>query len=662
MPEPTLEQKDLSKSHSTMQLTVVHLLEQISRRDQRIAMATEDTQRQKREISLQAARIAGLENAARIAGLENAARIAGLEQAARILNAQYSEKEQKLAEITNSKAWKIVLFFRGIRERMLPIGSPQGRFARYLLQGLKNIYHKLKRLARLAQKTREFLAVNGAGKTLLKIVDWIKFILTKKKRNYRSVLINKFPQKFNTHGSPFFTSKKWKDEVDSAALAALREVLTHMKMSVSESNLLDALKAAFAEDKYYQMLEDLFSFEQFITAEPHENPVFEIIQTAQLPKHAEPTRRRRILFVTSQFPNPYNGGGNRVLNFIKILSQNNDIYLSTCFIPNEDGPELSKIEPYCRSIQTIPYWQFGENQSMIREWLQGVHMDIVHYEWPRSLENYDPAYGQVQIFTYMESVSLRLKMDMDKMQLLSQPWLEKFVQLAYALRLELADAAQLTARIAVTTRDADFFKDIYPRQKYAVLNHGLTFDEFSLEDVEPEPDTLVFVGNYRHYPNMDAMEFFFDEIWPAICQEIPGVRIYLVGPNLPEKLTRLADGQRIITTGGVPDIRPYLQKASIGIAPLITGAGMRGKVIDYAAMRRTFVATSLAVTDLVFENGVDFFCADNAPEFSQKIITLLKDQAMARKMSSSAFNTARQNYDNNRLTEFLVRFYDYLEE
>jgi glycosyltransferase involved in cell wall biosynthesis len=319
------------------------------------------------------------------------------------------------------------------------------------------------------------------------------------------------------------------------------------------------------------------------------------------------------------------------------------------------------VKPYCHSIQTIPYWQFGGNQSKIRQWLNGTEMDVVHFEWPHSLENYDPGFGKAQIFTYMEAVSLRLMMDIDRLPPLSVAWLDKFSELVYALRLELADAAQVSARIAVTTKDGEFFRALYPFQSYTILNHGLTFEEFELPDTEPEPHTLVFVGNYAHYPNVDAMEFFFNEMWPTIVDEVPDARIYLVGSNPPEQLTRHADGQHVFVTGGVPDIRPYVQKASIGIAPLISGAGMRGKVIDYAALRRTFVSTSLAVTDLVFKDKVDFYCADTAREFVLKIITLLKDDKLAAQMSASAFLTAKQNYDNYRLTDFLVRLYEHLE-
>jgi glycosyltransferase involved in cell wall biosynthesis len=516
------------------------------------------------------------------------------------------------------------------------------------------------RYVALIRKALIFYKNNGTQKTLIKIQDYIKSKIIKK-HSYQSVL-NKFPQKFNVTPQTYLISHKWIKVIDSAAEVALQELITLLNLSLHPSGILFALKTALAKDKYYRVLEDLFTLQQFISQPCASDMLYPLIQASQLPEVMNRTRRRRILFITSQFPNSYNGGGNRVLNFINVLSQNNDIFLSTCFIPDEDSSELKKVESYCHSVQTIPYQRFGGNQGEIRAWLNGLQMDIVHYEWPRALENYDPSFGKTQIFTYMEAVSLRLKMDLEQTQPLSPLWLDKFTELIYALRLELADAAQLAARIAVTTKDGDFFRELYPYQQYAVLNHGLAFDEFSLPDIDPEPHSMVFVGNYGHYPNVEALDFFFNEIWSDILRAIPDARIYLIGPNPPHRITQLADGKHIVVTGGVPDIRPHIQKAAIGIAPLISGAGMRGKVIDYAVLRRTFVATSLAVTDLVLKNSIDFYCADTAPEFTQKIILLLKDGKIARQMSASAFETARQNYDNYRLTDFLVRLYEYLEE
>jgi GT2 family glycosyltransferase/glycosyltransferase involved in cell wall biosynthesis len=463
-------------------------------------------------------------------------------------------------------------------------------------------------------------------------------------------------------GHGYFWKRKWGDKIDFAAQIALQAFLDRLNIPLQSKGVLSALKTDLAENRYSQMLEDLFTVDQFLSAPHTDSTTYPLIQTSTLPEITEKSKRRRILFITSQFPNPYHGGGNRVLNFIKILSQNNDIYLSTCFVPEEDASELKEIERYCHSIQTIDHTQYGGNQVAIRAWLNDTQIDIVHYEWPRALENYDPSFGKIQIFTYMEAVSLRLQMDLEKIQPLSTPWLETLAELSYALCLEIAVAAQLTARIAVTTKDADYFKELYPYQAYSILNHGVIFDEFSLPDVESEPHTLVFVGNYKHYPNADAMEFFFNEIWPGVRKAIPDVRIYVVGPNPHERITRFADDQHVIITGGVSDIRSYIQKASIGIAPLISGAGLRGKVIDYAALHRTFVATSIAVTDMAFMDGIDFYCADTAQEFTQKIIDLLQADQLRSQMSASAFNTAQQNYDFYHLTDFLVRLYEHLEK
>jgi glycosyltransferase involved in cell wall biosynthesis len=345
---------------------------------------------------------------------------------------------------------------------------------------------------------------------------------------------------------------------------------------------------------------------------------------------------------------------------MKSLSRKDDIYLASVFIPEQDREALPVAERYCRSILKLPHWQTSGHQRHILNWLGGRKMDIVHYEWPSSLSNYSADMGRVQIFTYMEAVSLRIMMDMRNLEEFSKAWMLKLLELIPALNMELVDAAPLQVRIAVTNKDAEFFHSLNPRQEYIVLNHGLTFEDFVLPDSPPEPRTLVFVGNYQHYPNMDAMDWFFGEIWERVRREVPDVRMEVVGTNPPPRLLALS-GEQVRVTGSVPDVRPHIQKASICIAPLISGAGLRGKLIEYAALRRTFVATRIAATDLVFEDGRDFFCAEGSAEFAGRIVALLKDPALAARMGASAYETARANYDTPRLADFLERVYARLE-
>ena len=142
---------------------------------------------------------------------------------------------------------------------------------------------------------------------------------------------------------------------------------------------------------------------------------------------------------------------------------------------------------------------------------------------------------------------------------------------------------------------------------------------------------------------------------------MPKARIYLIGANPPKKIRNLDNGKNVFVTGEVPDVRPYIQKAAVCIAPLISGAGLRGKVIEYAALRRTFVATSIATTDLVFRDNIDYFCADTAEDFSQKLTLLLNDSLKAKQMAISAYETAFNHYDTGHLIKNLTRFYKHLE-
>lgn len=517
-------------------------------------------------------------------------------------------------------------------------------------------FTKFRTYTDLAYHAFGFAKRNGVKQTISRIIFKLK---RDKKYSYKS-LRKKFAQRFTMPSKSLYKDETWATIIDSSAQLPMETVLKNLDIAQDPAQLLALLKKSFHENKYCRVLDDLFTLEEVLEniTGKHQYP---LIQTSGLPQLSKRHPKRSILFITSQVPSPYHGGGNRILNFLKILSEDNDIYLATAYYSQEDDDLLSHIGMYCRSIYKIPYWQFGNNQNEIRKWLDGKSMDIVHYEWPDSLNNQVPEIGGSHIFTYMEAVSLRLLMDLKRLPDLSTPWLDTLNQLVHALRTEISDTTSLTARIAVTTKDGSFFRDIYPYQEYAVLNHGVNLDEFSLPDVEPEARTLVFVGNYGHYPNIDAVSYFFREVWNEIRVKVPETRVYLVGPNPSDEIKRLADDPRIIVTGGVSDVRPYIQKATICIAPLITGAGLRGKVIEYAALRRTFIATSIATTDLAYRDGFDYLQADTASDFAQKVILLLKDGKLRQKMAGSAYETTRKNYDSRRLVDFLYRFYDHLE-
>ena len=221
-------------------------------------------------------------------------------------------------------------------------------------------------------------------------------------------------------GHAYLEGRKWVSMIDLAAQIVLQSCLDRLEIPLKSNEVLTHLKTALRGDKYSIMLQNIFTFEQFISAQRDNNTIYPLVQASKLPEITDKYAEDASSLSLQCFPILIMGA-ETVFIPIKILSQNNEIYLSTCFNPDEDAYELKKLEPYCHSIQTIPYWQFGGNQTEIRTWLRGIQMDIVHYEWPCSLENYDPSFGQIQIFTYMEALSLRLLMDMKRVEPIRLP-------------------------------------------------------------------------------------------------------------------------------------------------------------------------------------------------------------------------------------------------
>ena len=379
------------------------------------------------------------------------------------------------------------------------------------------------------------------------------------------------------------------------------------------------------------------------------------------PRACRDHRRRNILFITGEFPNRMHGGGGRLMDFIKIMSRDNDIYLYSWFDGRDDAATCQELAAYCKKMTRVHFGEFEGSLERLREFVGDVPMDIVHYEWPRSLTNYDPAWGKHHVFTYMEVVSLRLRMDLTAEPPLSNRWFSTLIEVLGGLQVEIVNAAKADSHIVVTRKDGEFLSRFTPNRLYLILNHGVNLDEFCLPEQSPEPHTLVFTGNFLHYPNEDAVRFFFDKIFGDLQARIPDVRVYLVGVNPSRRIWRYHDNRHVFVTGAVDDIRPYIQRATVCIAPLISGAGLRSKVIQYAALKRACVATSVAATDLLFEDGKDIFIADDPRVFAERVLYLLERPDAARQMAESAFEQVRMHYDNRNLVGDLYRVYENLE-
>jgi glycosyltransferase involved in cell wall biosynthesis len=366
-----------------------------------------------------------------------------------------------------------------------------------------------------------------------------------------------------------------------------------------------------------------------------------------------------VLFVSWEFPNPIHAGGEWVAEFIRGLGPRHNVHLYTWYLEDRDRAALEAIRPFCREVITASAEEFlAPADRRLAALAASVGFDIVHYKWPNALRRRRRGLGHRQVFSYVEAVSLSLHMDLAQAgPQMSVAWLEHLGRVILALHAEVVETDDLDAHVVVTRKDAEFLARFCPYREYAVVNTGVRIDEFALPDRPPDPATLAFVGNYLHYPNEDAMLFFLDRIFPAVLARVPEAKLLVIGAGPTPRLLARHDGERVLVTGRVDDVRPYLQRAAVCIAPLVSGAGIRNKVNQYSALKRPSVVTSIAATDLSYRDGHDILVADDPVRFADRVVHLLQHGEDARAMGARAFDTVSRDYDTTGAVDALDRLY-----
>ena len=161
-------------------------------------------------------------------------------------------------------------------------------------------------------------------------------------------------------------------------------------------------------------------------------------------------------------------------------------------------------------------------------------------------------------------------------------------------------------------------------------------------------ESVLFVGNFEHAPNRDAAFWLASEIMPAVWAEHPSARLWIVGRG-PTADVRALDGPRVVVTGEVPSVVDYLRSATVFVAPLREGGGMRVKVLEAMAAGLPVVTTPIGAEGLGARSGEHLLVAEGASEIAEQVSAVLGDPSLrarlgseARRLASDASSKARR--------------------
>ncbi len=195
-------------------------------------------------------------------------------------------------------------------------------------------------------------------------------------------------------------------------------------------------------------------------------------------------------------------------------------------------------------------------------------------------------------------------------------------------RFEGEAGRQFSRVVAVSDRDKRQFESLYGWDHVSVIDTAVNTEHFRPVATErSESGHVVFVGSMDWPPNVDGVVHFARRIWPLVRQQHPAGRFTVVGRNPPAAIRALSGQGGVEVTGSVPDTRPYLAQASVGIVPLYAGGGTRLKIFEMMASNRAVVSTSLGAEGLGLADGRELLIRDDDDGFAEGVASLLKDAA-----------------------------------
>jgi glycosyltransferase involved in cell wall biosynthesis len=172
-----------------------------------------------------------------------------------------------------------------------------------------------------------------------------------------------------------------------------------------------------------------------------------------------------------------------------------------------------------------------------------------------------------------------------------------------------------------------------------------------------EPNTLVVSGKMSYHANIAMVRFLVREIMPLVWSRHPDVKLNIIGKDPPGEILAMGDDSRVMISGTVPDLRIYLQTASIAVAPIIYGVGIQNKVLEAMACQTPVVASPQAVSALNILPGQDAFVADGADAFANAIITLIEQPDLRRQVSINGYQYVREKHNWTDITLQLEDIY-----
>jgi sugar transferase (PEP-CTERM/EpsH1 system associated) len=362
----------------------------------------------------------------------------------------------------------------------------------------------------------------------------------------------------------------------------------------------------------------------------------------------------RLLMLAHRIPYPpHTGDKVRAYQVARHLAARHDVTLGFVIDDAADRAGLDALRREIRDLEWGGLWKPAALARGLAGLALGRSLSIAYFRSRRLSRRltrrlrgggYDAIYvSSSPMVDYVRGA--RLPVVMDFVDVDSDKWTQYAAKQrpprSWAYRLEgrrlrafEAEAVRWGARcILATAAEETLLRSFAPWARTAVVPNGVDLDGYGPPADAP---TVIFTGAMDYLPNVDAVEHFCGDIFPAVARAVPGARFLIVGLNPGPAVRRLAELPGVTVTGAVPEVRSYYRQAAVCVAPLRIARGIQNKVLQSMALGVPVVATSAAARGLESRPDEHILVEDDPARFAQAVIGLLGDRDGRRRLAERA--------------------------
>jgi polysaccharide biosynthesis protein PslH len=363
-----------------------------------------------------------------------------------------------------------------------------------------------------------------------------------------------------------------------------------------------------------------------------------------------------ILYLCHRFPFPPKRGGKiRPFNMIRhFAATGHRVTVCSLARSSDEAAEGAGIAPYCddfdlarvsepiqvaRMVARLPLpLPSSMGYFFSRSLAERVRKRLINQEWDL-------------IFVHCSSVAQYVEHVRDVPKILdfgdmdSRKWIEyanyKPLPLSWGYRLEGAKMMAAEQRLAkrfdlctaTTLAEWQTLEDYATGAATGWFPNGVDGEFFSPADEAYDGDTISFIGRMDYYPNQECMSRFCEQVWPILRLRRPNLKLLIVGADPSPAIRALGRKPGVTVTGSVPDVRPFVRKSAVMVAPLAIARGTQNKILEAMAMGVPVVTSRVAAGGVDAVAGVHLMVADSPVEQSDAIVRLLESPAERQRLA-----------------------------